>query len=91
MIATINGRKAYIDIQKVSSIVFEPKRDECNPDRIFISLHGSQMTTVIECANKEEAFNIIQLIEDNKKEVTLIKEIDIFKEALEYAIKIVKG
>lgn len=36
MIVIINGQKAYIDIQKVIGMQYEPKRDEYNPQRIII-------------------------------------------------------
>ena len=48
------------------------------------------MSMIFPCESKEEAFKIMELIEENKKEVTPVKEIDNFKEALEYALKIVK-
>lgn len=91
MIVTINGQKAYIDIQKVSGMLYEPKIDEYNPQRIIIFFDGCQMSMIFPCESKEEAFKIMELIEENKKEVTPVKEIDNFKEALEYALKIVKG
>ena len=90
MIVIINGQKAYIDIQKVIGMQYEPKRDEYNPQRIIIFFEGYQMSMIFPCESKEEAFKIMELIEENKKEVTPVKEIDNFKEALEYALKIVK-
>ena len=91
MIVTINGQKAYIDIQKVSGMLYEPKRDEYDTQKIIIFFDGFQMSMILPCESKEEAFKIMELIEENKKEVTPVKEIDNFKEAIEYALKIVKG
>ena len=57
----------------------------------FFFFEGYQMSMIFPCESKEEAFKIMELIEENKKEVTQVKEIDNFKDALEYALKIVKG
>lgn len=91
MIVTLNGNKAYLDVKKINGMMFEPSNDKNYPSRLVIFFEGSQMTFTLPCSNEYEAFKIIDIIQENKKEITQLKEIDNFKEALEYALKIVKG
>lgn len=91
MLVTIQGKKVYIDYKNITAVYFEPTRDEYNPQRIVIHFYNSQMSLCLKCESEAEALDIIKLIEKKKSEEKQTNEIDDFKNALEYAIKIVKG
>lgn len=92
MIVTLNKKKSYLDVKKINGMIFEQSMDDKYPSTVVIFFEASQMTFIIPCDNKEEAFEIMEAIEKSKQETLQTKkEIENFKEALEYAIKIVKG